>query len=134
MELIFIGSFLYLANRNIYSLLNKTVSTPALVIIALFSCLTTIFWRATYIHQIKNINRAKSFGPCPKNLSVAMATTIVPSREFELLESKLDGMLAVFLMGNKLDCWVLDEEEDPRVKELIARYDSKYQSENRRFF
>lgn len=134
MELIFIGSFLYLANRNIYSLLNKTVSTPALVIIALFSCLTTIFWRATYIHQIKNINRAKSFGPCPKNLSVAMATTIVPSREFELLESKLDGMLAVFLMGNKLDCWVLDEEEDPRVKELVARYDSKYQSENRRFF
>jgi cellulose synthase/poly-beta-1,6-N-acetylglucosamine synthase-like glycosyltransferase len=134
MEAIFIGSFLYLTNRIIYSPLNKTDTSPALVIIALFSCLAIIFGRATYLYQIKQIKRAKTFGPCPNNLSVAMATTIVPSREIELLESKLDGMLAVLLLGNKLDCWVLDEEEDSRVKELVARYDSKYHSHNRRFF
>jgi len=134
MEAIFIGSFLYLTNSVIYSPLNKTGSTPTLIIIALLSCFTIIFGRAVYLYQINQIKRANTFGPCPKNLSVAMATTIVPSREIELLESKLDGMLAVFLLGNKLDCWVLDEEEDPRVKELVARYDSKHHSENRRFF
>ncbi|HSY47488.1 MAG TPA: glycosyltransferase family 2 protein [Thermoanaerobaculia bacterium] len=55
-----------------------------------------------------------------------MATTIVPSREFELLRGKLEGMAHVDPSGNVIDHWVLDEEDDPRVRAMIAEFNRRY--------
>jgi cellulose synthase (UDP-forming) len=58
----------------------------------------------------------------PSGLRIALATTIVPSREFALLHDKLEGMIRVERCRNTIDCWVLDEEDDPRVKSMIHEF------------
>jgi cellulose synthase/poly-beta-1,6-N-acetylglucosamine synthase-like glycosyltransferase len=56
----------------------------------------------------------------PGGISVAMLTTFVPSREpIDMLERTLRAMRAVEHRG-PLDVWVLDEGDDPAVRELAS--------------
>jgi cellulose synthase/poly-beta-1,6-N-acetylglucosamine synthase-like glycosyltransferase len=63
-----------------------------------------------------------------------MATTIVPSRELELLRGKLEAMAQVDPCGNLIDHWVLDEEDDPRVRTMIAEFNRRYRHRDVRIF
>jgi hypothetical protein len=56
--------------------------------------------------------------PPPRGLRVAVLTCVVPSREpLSVLEGTLRAMRRIQYEGS-VDCWVLDEEGDPRVAEL----------------
>jgi cellulose synthase (UDP-forming) len=68
---------------------------------------------------------SKAADPVPKapqaGLRVAMLTTIVPAREpLNVAERTLRAMLAVRYRG-RVDVWILDEGNDPRVKEMARR-------------
>jgi len=68
---------------------------------------------------------AKAADPIPKapqaGLRVAMLTTIVPAKEpLHVVERTLRAMLAVRYRG-RVDVWILDEGNDPRVKEMARR-------------
>jgi len=63
--------------------------------------------------------------PVPKTpvagLRVAVVTTIVPSREpVHVVERTLEAMLRITYAGN-VDVWILDEGDDPAVREVCAR-------------
>jgi len=60
--------------------------------------------------------------PPPRELRVAVLTTIVPSKEPpEAVEATLAGMSRIRHEG-PLDLWILDEEDDSRVRVLAAAY------------
>ena len=60
--------------------------------------------------------------PPPPGMRVAVLTTIVPSKEPpEAVEATLAGMSRIRHDG-PLDLWILDEENDPRVRVLAAAY------------
>jgi cellulose synthase (UDP-forming) len=60
--------------------------------------------------------------PPPRGMRVAVLTTIVPSKEPpEAVEATLAGMSRIRHDG-PLDLWILDEEDDPRVRVLAAAY------------
>ena len=68
---------------------------------------------------------SKAANPVPKapqaGLRVAMLTTIVPAKEpLHVAERTLRAMLAVRYRG-RVDVWILDEGNDPRVKEMARR-------------
>jgi cellulose synthase (UDP-forming) len=68
---------------------------------------------------------SKAADPIPKapqaGLRVAMLTTIVPAKEpLHVAERTLRAMLAVRYRG-RVDVWILDEGNDPRVKEMARR-------------
>jgi cellulose synthase (UDP-forming) len=68
---------------------------------------------------------SKAADPIPKapqaGLRVAMLTTIVPAKEpLHVVERTLRAMLAVRYRG-RVDVWILDEGNDPRVKEMARR-------------
>jgi cellulose synthase (UDP-forming) len=68
---------------------------------------------------------SKAADPVPKapraGLRVAMLTTIVPDKEpLHVAERTLRAMLAVRYRG-RVDVWILDEGNDPRVKEMARR-------------
>jgi cellulose synthase (UDP-forming) len=68
---------------------------------------------------------SKAADPVPKapiaGLRVAMLTTIVPAKEpLHIAEQTLRAMLAVKYRG-RVDVWILDEGNDPRVKEMARR-------------
>jgi cellulose synthase (UDP-forming) len=57
----------------------------------------------------------------PVGLRVALLTTIVPSKEpIEIVERTLRRMRQVLYCG-RVDVWILDEGDDPAVKEMAAR-------------
>ncbi|MGI8913681.1 MAG: glycosyltransferase family 2 protein [Chloroflexota bacterium] len=58
--------------------------------------------------------------PAPVGHKVAMITLCVPSKEhIAIIEAQIRHMVAVTYPH---DSWVLDEENDPRVRQLCARY------------
>src|SRR5215472_3992848 len=68
---------------------------------------------------------SKAADPVPKapeaGLRVAMLTTIVPAKEpLHVVEQTLRAMLAVRYRG-RVDVWILDEGNDPAVKEMARR-------------
>ena len=68
---------------------------------------------------------SKAADPVPKapeaGLRVAMLTTIVPAKEpLHVVEQTLRAMLAVRYRG-RVDVWILDEGNDPKVKEMARR-------------
>jgi len=68
---------------------------------------------------------SKAADPIPKapqaGLRVAMLTTIVPAKEpLPVVERTLRAMLAVRYRG-RVDVWILDEGNDPAVKEMARR-------------
>lgn len=109
-------------------------ATSISIILAIY-CVSTVFWQASYIYRIANMKKAVLIHKSPaENLKIAMATTIVPSREFEVLADKLEAMLKVNACNNDLELWVLDEEDDPRVHRLINELNSRPENENSHIF
>ncbi len=120
MQAAFLAVLLFLSAKVIAVFLAPLVGETTIgVVIAVYSAFA-VFWQLTYVYRTLAMRRAVLLdGRVPHGLRIAMATTIVPSREFELLRGKLEGMLRVDACGNALDLWVLDEEDDPRVRAMI---------------
>ncbi|MFF0204541.1 glycosyltransferase family 2 protein [Streptomyces sp. NPDC005017] len=58
----------------------------------------------------------------PEGLRVAMLTTIVPSKEpMAVVQQTLRAMLEVERWGCTVDVWILDEGNDPAVRQMAAR-------------
>ena len=108
--------------------------TPILTLLTVY-CTAAVLWQIAYVYRILKMKRAVLVDTrVPSGLRVAMATTIVPSREFELLRGKLEGMIRVDPCGNSIDCWVLDEEDDPRVKAMVREFNRRYGRRGIRIF
>ena len=127
MQLVFLAVLIWLSATviNIF-LLQFFSSTTIRIVVVAFGTFATA-WQLTYIYRILGMKRAVLVdATAPTGLRIAMATTIVPSREFELLRGKLEGMAQVDPCGNVVDHWVLDEEDDPRVRAMIAEFNRRY--------
>ncbi|MFE1444241.1 glycosyltransferase family 2 protein [Streptomyces sp. NPDC058739] len=58
----------------------------------------------------------------PQGLRVALLTTIVPSKEpMAVVQRTLRAMLEVARWGCTVDVWILDEGNDPAVRQMAAR-------------
>ncbi|MER5884124.1 glycosyltransferase family 2 protein [Streptomyces sp. NPDC001941] len=58
----------------------------------------------------------------PEGLRVAVLTTIVPAKEpLEVVQRTLRAMLEVRRHGCSVDVWILDEGDDPVVRQMAAR-------------
>ncbi len=127
MQLVFLAVLLWISNTIITTFLSQfCTSTTVRVVIVTYTAFTSA-WQLTYIYRILAMKRAVIVDATPPTgLRIAMATTIVPSREFELLREKLEGMAQVDPCGNIIDHWVLDEEDDPRVRAMIAEFNQRY--------
>lgn len=116
-------------------LLPRLFGPRVVVGIIALTCALAVLWQVLYVYRVLAMRRAVlTRTDLPAGLRIAMATTIVPSREFGLLEQKLAGMAAVSAGANVLDHWVLDEEDDPRVRALIAEFNRRYRDRDIRFF
>lgn len=120
MQALFLAALIFLSAKVIGVFLAPLVGETAIRgVIAVFSAFA-VFWQLAYVYRTLAMKRAVLLdGAVPHGLRIAMATTIVPSREFALLRDKLEGMLRVDACGNALDLWVLDEEDDARVRAMI---------------
>jgi len=69
----------------------------------------------------------------PAGLRVALLTTIVPSREpIELVGQTLAAMRHVRYSAGTVDVWILDEEDDPRVRRVAAELGVRHFSRRNR--
>jgi cellulose synthase (UDP-forming) len=127
MQILFLGALLWLSATVITILLSQFMTVTAVRIVLVTTSTAAIAWQITYIYRILGMKRAVLVDSTPPaGLRIAMATTIVPSREFELLREKLEGMARVDPCGNVIDHWVLDEENDHRVGAMIAELNQRY--------
>jgi cellulose synthase (UDP-forming) len=127
MQFLFLAALLWLSATVITVFLSQFMTPTAVRVVIVISSTFTIVWQITYIYRILGMKRAVLVDTTPPaGLRIAMATTIVPSREFELLRGKLEGMARVDPCGNVIDHWVLDEENDPRVRAMIAEFNRRY--------
>ena len=127
MQLLFLAVLLWLSATVITIFLSQFMSAAAVRGVLVINSTFAIAWQLTYIYRILGMKRAVLVDATPPaGLRIAMATTIVPSREFELLREKLEGMAQVDPCGNVIDHWVLDEENDPRVRAMIAEFNQRY--------
>jgi cellulose synthase/poly-beta-1,6-N-acetylglucosamine synthase-like glycosyltransferase len=127
MQLAFLAVLLWLSATVLTSLLSQLLQPATIRMVLVTYATFTTAWQLTYIYRILAMKRAVIVDPTsPSGLRIAMATTIVPSREFELLRGKLEGMVQVDRCGNVIDHWVLDEEDDPRVRAMIAEFNEQY--------
>jgi cellulose synthase (UDP-forming) len=127
MQLLFLAALLWLSATVTTLLLSQFMTAMAVRIVLVTSSTFAIAWQLTYIYRILGMKRAVLIDATPPaGLRIAMATTIVPSREFELLREKLEGMAQVDPCGNVIDHWVLDEENDPRVRAMIVEFNQRY--------
>ncbi|SDU11659.1 glycosyltransferase family 2 protein [Halopseudomonas salegens] len=130
-----LAGMLWLAVTLMGMLLPRFFSPSVVFAIIVMTCTLAVLWQALYVYRVLAMRRAiATRTELPTGLRIAMATTIVPSREFGLLEQKLAGMAAVSAGDNALDHWVLDEEDDPRVRKLVAEFNRRYHDRDVRFF
>ncbi|CAN5185164.1 hypothetical protein BH11PSE11_BH11PSE11_19520 [soil metagenome] len=135
MQLVLLLALLWLSSTIVTILLSQFMAPATVSAVVLGSCAFAIFWQGTYIYRMLGMKRAVlTDDTAPQGMRVAMATTIVPSREFELLRTKLEAMAQVDPCGNRLDHWVLDEEDDPRVRLMISEFNLKYRHRGIRIF
>lgn len=127
MQAVFLAALLLLSAKIIAVFLAPLVGeTTIRVVIVVYSAFA-VFWQFTYVYRTLAMRRAILIDDrAPRGLRIAMATTIVPSREFELLHEKLEGMVRVDPCGNAIDLWVLDEENDPRVRAMIDEFNRRH--------
>lgn len=134
MQLVFLAALLALSGTVLVRLLSPLISPFAVQLVLGVYGSFTVFWQLTYLYRMLRMRRAELLDARPPvGLRIAMATTMVPSREFALLEGKLAGMAAVDACGNRLEHWVLDEEDDPRVRARVAHYDRLHRDRGIRF-
>ncbi|MEO8035629.1 MAG: glycosyltransferase family 2 protein [Acidobacteriota bacterium] len=127
MQLVFLAALLWLSATVIDIFLSQILSAATIRMVLVVYATSATAWQLTYMYRILAMKRAVIVDATPPaGLRIAMATTIVPSREFELLRSKLEGMAQVDPCGNVIDHWVLDEEDDPRVRTMIAGFNRRY--------
>ena len=97
----------------------------------LFLLVTYVIWHPLVMEvlswAISSHIRKPTPTPVPQpNLKVAFVTTFVPQSEsIDLLKKTLPAMVAV---NYQHDTWVLDEGNDPRVRELCAEIGAKHYS------
>lgn len=128
MQLVFLIALLWLSATVITIFLSQFFHPTTIRVVLITTSVFATAWQLTYIYRILGMKRAVlTDATPPAGLRMAMATTIVPSREFELLRDKLEGMVQVDPCGNAIDLWVLDEEDDPRVRAMIAEFNGRYQ-------
>ncbi len=127
MQLVMLATLLCLSVQIITIFLSPLVGSTAIFAILALYCVAAVFWQIVYVYRMLQMKRAVLLDTQgPAGLRIAMATTIVPSREFALLRGKLEGMVRVDHCGNSIDCWVLDEEDDPRVRAMIHEFNRRY--------
>jgi cellulose synthase/poly-beta-1,6-N-acetylglucosamine synthase-like glycosyltransferase len=127
MQLVFLAALLWLSASLLTIFLSQFFDAATIHIVLVAYGTVATAWQLTYIYRILLMKRAVLVdATAPRGLRIAMATTIVPSREFELLRGKLEGMAQVDPCGNVIDHWVLDEEDDPRVRAMIAEFNRRY--------
>lgn len=135
MQIAFLVILLSLSVQIIAILLSPYIGSTALAALLVVYCTSTTFWQIGYVYRMLQMKRAVLIDArVPSGLRIAMVTTLVPSREFELLRGKLEGMIRVDRCGNTIDCWVLDEEDDPRVKAMIREFNRRYCRRSARIF
>jgi cellulose synthase (UDP-forming) len=135
MQLLLLAILLWLSVRIITIFFSQLIGPTSLLAILIVYCTFAVFWRSVYVYRILKMQRAVLVDTqVPSGLRIALATTIVPSREFQLLRAKLEGMIRVDRCGNTIDCWVLDEEDDPRVKSMIREFNRRYRRRGARLF
>src|SRR6202158_5488906 len=135
MQLLILVILLCLSVRIIRIFCSPLIGSRAIFTILGIYCTVAVFWQIVYVYRILKMKRAVLVDTRPlSGLRIAMATTIVPSREFDLLRGKLEGMIRVDRCANTIDCWVLDEEDDPRVKSMIREFNRRYRSRGVRIF
>jgi len=94
--------------------------------------LTAVFWQFLYVYRSLALKRSvPNLERIPSGLNIFMATTFVPSKEIGYLEKKLEGFSRVKSYGNKLTFWVLDEENDPRVRASVEGFNRRHAEEGR---
>lgn len=134
MQTVFLITLLWLSATILNLFLSRFVSSTTVEIVLILYFTFTVLWQLTYVHRTLAMRRAVLVDATPATgLRIAMATTLVPSREFELLAGKLEGMARVDPCGNALDHWVLDEEDDPRVRKLIDEFNLRHRDRGVRF-
>jgi cellulose synthase (UDP-forming) len=127
MQLVFLGVLLWLSATVMNIFLSQFFGPATIGAMLIAYGTIASAWQLTYIYRILGMKRAVLVdATLPEGLRIAMATTIVPSREFELLREKLEGMAQVDPCGNTIDHWVLDEEDDPRVRAMIGEFNRRY--------
>lgn len=125
---------LWLSSTILEHFLTAYVSKTTAVVIITSFCLLAVLWQVIHVYLTLSMRKAVLLDRSPPTgLSIAMATTLVPSKEFELLADKLEGMAHVDACGNRIDHWVLDEEDDLRVHNLIAEFNRRYEHQGIRF-
>ncbi len=117
---------LWLSCTILSTFLGKFFAPATVDVMLSVCCVTLVVWQLVYVFRILAMRRAVLTAPSmPTGRRIAMATTIVPSREFELLLHKLEGMVQVDAGDNQLDLWVLDEEDDPRVQAMVRGFERR---------
>jgi len=127
LQIILMAILLWLSITVLEIFLSKFFEPTTIYILCGIYAVLTLLWQTTYVYRIFRMKRAVLIDrTVPSGLKVAMATTIVPSREYELLHEKLESMVAVDSCNNTLDLWVLDEENDTRVSLMIDQFNERY--------
>lgn len=127
MQFVLLSLLLWISTRLLNMFLTGLISTLAINIVISVYCFALVFWQLSFIIRMMSMKRSVLIDPqIPNKQRLVMATTIVPSREFELLRDKLLGMAAVKPYGNSLELWVLDEEDDSRVRLMVEEFNINY--------
>lgn len=130
-----LAGLLWIATILLAMLLPRFFSPTIVTTLTVTTCVFLVLHQGLHLYRTMAMRRAVLDDvSAPAGLRIAMATTIVPSREFALLKQKLAAMAAVSACENSLDHWVLDEEDDPRVRELVAEFNQRYSDSGTRFF
>jgi cellulose synthase/poly-beta-1,6-N-acetylglucosamine synthase-like glycosyltransferase len=135
MQMVLCAATLWISAKLLRTLLSGLVGHEATTIAVVACCASVILWRSLYVVRTLSMKRAVLLeSRVPSGLRIAMATTIVPSREFDLLRAKLEGMVGVDPCGNALEHWVLDEEDEPRVRDMIDEFNRLHPNAHIRHF
>lgn len=125
------ASLLYFSTLILSLFLGQYYEKSTIDIVLGIYYVSVLFWQGSYVYRVFQMKRPELLDrSTPKDLNIAMATTIVPSREFETLRAKLQAMVEVSACGNRLDLWVLDEEDDQRVKLMIQEFNLRHEQDS----
>ncbi len=125
-QVIYLGLLLWLFWTIAPLFLRQYWSAQTVLSMLWISSACVVVWQLTHAYRTLAMRRAVLLShQMLQDCRIAMATTIVPSREFDLLRHKLEGMVAVEAGGNPIDLWVLDEEDDPRVRQMVRAFQQR---------
>lgn len=126
LQVAYTGALLWLTSTLLGLFLSQYFGAATVQAVVYANGFLLVVWQAIAAYRTLSMRRAQLVtAAMPSGCRIAMATTLVPSREFDLLRNKLEGMVRVETDGNPLDLWVLDEEDDPRVKALVAEFQAR---------